>query len=382
MQMANLIETLIGGAVKREDDNRLTITRRPVPYRPRHLFELFIAMGNTASFQGLHRSIDFKGADPLTITFAALGRWPTPAEAAAFTEPYKAALHLMTLLRSAEFRAGLPRRICEAFPERKRLLFLSIPRSASAQVIATLDSKHPLIPLDLTHRRYNDTNLLAETLGQVLSRMNSSNALAMVQPHLRAFANEPDATLTGPDPLAWFGGQPPSRPGDLIFAIFRDPAARALGQINAQIAAYRAGEANVPDGIHEAASVPRQNPNALRVPDWRGIGRALIASGALLNNPVCTALADGTEEGARAACRRVPVQLVPPQNYNIWARTAFDTIPSDPTPPAEPILRPEDLTPAEREMIDAATAEDRALHARLTARIAATGIPSVSGYEL
>jgi hypothetical protein len=345
------------------------------------LLELFAAMGTTASFQALQRSIDFAGADPLTMTFTVLGRWPTHEEAAAFRSPYPAWQHMHALLRSDEFRALLPRRTCEAFPERKRILFVRMPRSAGAHVIATLDGKHPMLPLDLAHGRYRDPTLLAQTLGHVFARMNNSNALAMVQDSMAAFVDEPQNQLTGPDPLAWHAGPPPCRSGDVLFAIIRDPAERAMSQVNATLRALRGGQDVAPALIARLGDRLEQDRAAMSPAKWRDIGRVLLAA-RLARNPVCHALGDGTAEGALRACARAPVTLVPPSGYRIWGRSTLDTIPPDPAPPEPALLRAEDLTQPDRDHIAAATQEDRLVFDRLMARLKLTELPAAPGREL
>jgi hypothetical protein len=379
--MANLIESLIAGAVERQDEARLTISVRPAPNRPRQVLELFSAMGPAASFPGLRRSIDLKVADPATMVFAVLGRWPTPTEAAAFADPYEPWPHLLGLLRSAEFRSHLPRITCDAFPERRRLLFVRIPASFGARVVTTLDSKHPVLPTDLASKSFNNAGNLAAILGTLLGRMNVSNALALIQPRMAAFCDPPDWP-EAQDPLAWHVGVTPCRPGDLLFAMFREPTERALASVNARCAAYRNGDLAMPPELHaRLRSHPTQDVASLPLATWQNLARAMLGDAAR-TNPVCKAIADGTADGALAACRRVPLQLVAPDQFRTWGRTAFDIIPPDPDPEPEPILTPDDLTAADRDAIAAATAQDRILHDRFLARQKITGLPSVNGREM
>jgi hypothetical protein len=380
--MVSLIESLINAPVKRQDQARLTIPQRPAPNRTRQLFELFITMGPSASFQGLHRSIDFKTLDPQTMVFTVLGRWPTKEEAALFEDPYKPWPHMQALLRSHEFRYRIARRTAEAFPERRRLLFVRIPSSAGRRVLATINSKHPILPNDLNDRRYNEPAVMAKCLGTMFGRMNISNAVAMIGPAMAPFFEEPENTPADQDPLAWHVPSVPCRTGDLLFAMIRDPVDRALAFVNQAVADFQGGRAPLPEPVHAAyAHLSEQDRATLPVEDRQAIARALLQA-ALLRNPICQALGDGTAKDTVQSCRCAPVHLVPPSAFSIWGRTALDVIPPDPPPPPETILRQEDLTQADRDAIAAATAEDRVFYTLFKERHASLGLPAILGREL
>ena len=377
--MVNLLEAMLsGGQIKRQDTTHLSVQKRPLPTNPRQLMEVFGAMGVAATFQGLVRSLELKGADPHQIAFIVLGRWPTTAEIAAFDDPYLPKPHLFGLLRSDEFRAHFVRRICEAFPERQRLLFVQIPRSAGQNVLNAIDARHPLLLNDFTAGRYREAATLATTLGHIFSRLAASNALAIAQPNLSAFIDLPETRTIGPDPLAWRVFTPVCRFNDLLFAIMRDPTARALGQINALLTGYHSGERTAPAALTARLDLAGRPP---RLADWRQLGRAILAE-TLLKNPICHALGDGTAEGALQACARSPIRLVAIEHYKAWGRAALDSMPTDPQPAAEIVLRAEDLSPADRLVIDAATSQDRIFYDRFSERLKAAQLPAIAGRQL
>jgi hypothetical protein len=379
--MANLIESLIGGAVQRMDEKRLKVVLRPAPDRPRPLLELFIAMGSTASFQALRRSIDLKGVDPAVMTFAILGRWPTIEETVALDDPYEAWPHMMKMLQSDEFRRHFARRVMEAFPERRRLLFVRVPSSGGDQVMAALDAKHPVLATDLHTSHFNNPGRLAQTMGNILTRMNVSNALALVQPRMATFCGDPSSVDPVADTLAWHIPSPPCRPGDLLFTILRDPTERALTAINSACADMRKGSTPIPLAIQQAAGLKAADAADLTPEHWQAIGRAMLAQ-TIRKNPVCHALADGTAAAALLACRQTPMQLVPLDKFRIWGRTALDVIPPSAPEPPPPILSPEDLSPSDRVTLDEATREDQILFDRLAARLKITSLPSAPGHQI
>ena len=377
--MANLLETMLSsGKLKRQDSTHLTVPRRPMPARPRQLLELFGAMGVAATFQGMSRGLQLKDVDPHQTVFATLGRWPTNAEIADFPEPYEARPHLTALIRSREFRSHIVRLAMDGFPERHRILFVQIPRSAGENVLTAIDGRHPLLPTDLATPRYNNPATLVEALGHVFSRLAASNALALAQPAMAIFVDQAPHSAKGPDPIAWRTSAPPCRSGDLLFAIMRDPLSRALSQINALMAAIHAGDLPLPATLAATLGADAKRP---RLSDWRQPARDILAD-TLLPNPICHALGDGTVDGALQACARSPIRLVAIEQYRAWARSALDSTPPDHKSLAEICLRPEDLTPRDRDIIAAATRHDQIIYDRFTKRIKATGLPAIPGREL
>ncbi len=377
--MANLLESMLaGGKVKRQDDKHLDIVQRPPPVRPRQLFELLGALGRNATFPALLRAVELREGDPHNIAFVVLGRWLTPQEVAALPDPYRAGPHLTGLIRSMEFRAHLARRACESFPERKRLLFVRVPRSGGQSVLSMLDNRHPLLPLDLTAPSYNDPVTLMEALGRVFMRTATSNKLALTHTRMAPFLDTPGARPNVDDPFAWRMSLPPARVEDTLFAVLRDPQARALGQVNALLSAWQSGERDVPAKVATRVSGPIKRARAA---DWRRLGREILAE-TVLQNPICHALGDGTDEGARQACSRSPLQLVALEQLNTWSRTELENMASDPEPASEPILRRQDLGAAEVAALEAATREDQSYYDRFVKYIKSKQLPVVRARDI
>jgi hypothetical protein len=380
--MAFLIETLIGNPAQRPDEKRLTITRRPLPQRPRDFFELFAAMGPNATIEGLFRGVDLSGADPRLIFFMVLERWPTTEELATVEKPYRARSHIRTLLKTPEFRTPICRRLLEVFYERQRLLFVRIPRCAGEHVMAMMDLKHPVVPLDLGTAKYKDVDLTVRTLGALLGLFGNSRSFVVVQPHIAAFLAPPSRQVVGEDPLHWELSQPPCRSTDRLFAIIRPPEELVLSQVNAVLTALRQPPSE-DEPAHIAAARTRytQLPAHDQASQWKQLGRRILAR-TKTRNPICSALGDGTAENALETCRRTPIELVGLDGYSEWSRRAFDNAPPDPVNVSMPILQRADLAPEDAAHLGDLTSEDRVLYARFAERCAVVDLPYVNGFDL
>jgi hypothetical protein len=380
--MAFLIDSLIGNPVQRKDDRRLTITKRPLPQRPRDFFELFAAMGANATIEGLFRGVDLKGADPRLIFYMVLERWPTTEELASVETPYRAQAHIRAMLRTAEFRTPICRRLLEVFQERQRLLYVRIPRCAGEHVMAMMDRKHPVVPLDLGSAKYRDVDLVVRTLGAALGLFGNSRSLVVIQPQIGPFLAPPAHRVIGGDPLHWELAQPPCRSTDRLFAIVRPPEEIVLSHVNGLLTTLRQPPLE-DEPAHIAAERSQQGglPAPDNVNEWKQLGRRILAR-TEIRNPICTALGDSTGENALATCRRSPIELVGLDGYPEWARRAFDNAPPDPINVSTPILRRNDLTPEDSARLADLTSEDRIFYARFAERCAVVDLAHVNGFDL
>ncbi len=377
--MRSMIETLLDNPVVRPDNVRLVATRRPAPMRPRELFEVFGVLGVSSSYQGLIQSLDFKLTSPGLLANAVLSRWLTNAELAAVGQPYKAPMHLRELLLSYEFRGTLIRRVCEAFPEKRRMLHVRIPSCAGRYTMAVLQTTYPTFRNDYASREFGKVEYLAKYLGVLLSAVNTARAVAISTPQLTSFIDPPALATVESDPLGWAINPAPCRAQDLLFTVVRPPVSLALSQVNATLTRLRMPDP--PPALQSIARALGPLPAADQKAAWQALGRKLLASH-LPQNPICTALGTGTADSAFAACARVPIQIVGIDRYCDWCRTAFEGPPYEATDASEPFLQEADLTAADRATINARMAEDIIFYNRFQPLYESGGLPWVPGPKL
>lgn len=363
--MPSLIESLIGSSTTRPDKKRLVPTRRPMPTRPRDIFALFTSLGGEASLPSFFQSTELHAAEPRTLTFAALGRWPTEAEFASLPTPYNPQAHLRAMLVGVEFRASLVRRICEAFPERPRLCFVQIPRCAGAHFLATADQMHPVLPPALAAMRRDGQASFIAALGGYLGRFTLTKTITLVQPTLAPFVQanpvpaDPSLAETG---FQWNPSPPPRRTGDRLFAILREPASLILSHVNATLdALLQPAQADTPAIAAWRTRLP-QNPAAADAAGLKLIAREILRR-TTLRNPICHALADGTAAAAFNAVRLHDVELTDLSRYPDWVKYTWDVEPDSPAGASTPRLTLMDLSPPEREHLESLVAEDLRFYA-------------------
>lgn len=363
--MPSMIETLIGAGVQRPDEKRLVPSRRPLPNRPRDLFELFVTLGAEATIPSLFEACDLRQTDPRHITFVALNRWPTADELAEQPTPYNARPHLRSLVLGQEFRRSLIRRICDAYPERPRMLYVQIPRCAGEHFLTLANAMHAIIPDGLDRWKRGDQANFISGLGIYLARFNQTRSITWRLPVLAPFiqaAVPPQADTA----LPWSINPPPKRPGDRLFTIVREPTGLIFSQVNAILTRLQAPAED--DDPSSAAWRKRlvPLPAADDVLGYKALGRAVLA---LLTtaNPICQALGDGTAASALEACRLSDIEIADLGTYHDWVKYSWDVEPEPASNTSNAILAKQDLDERSAAHLTRLTAEDCEFYAQVAA---------------
>jgi hypothetical protein len=393
--MTTMIERLIGeGTVQRPDNRRILPVKRPVPDRPRDLFEVFSALGGEASAAALCMSIDLRDAKPNWMHSIVLNRWPTFAEVRARGVEYDpnnilgaAKRHLVSLIQSVEFRAFLAARVLTAYPEKTRLLFVRVPHCAGRHFLTLAETMHPIFPDAITGTRAALPPTFYPALGLFLARFIHTKTVLLCKPQLTPFRVAPafaTAEVAGGDPaetLPWNFTIPPYRTGDRLFTIVRDPEEIILGQVNAIAAALRWPGAEDPPDIRRWRGSLGALPEPEDAAGWVAVARRVLARFRAAD-PICHALGDGTTEGATQACIVTNIEIADLSRYSEWILRTWDTRPEPPEPGEPPILSREALEQQDRDRLVALTTQDRPLYDRIKAAISVAETSSITGSVL
>lgn len=378
--MRSLIDELIDAPTDRKVGGSLqTRSRRPLPTRPREVFEVFGALGPTATFGGFARSVLLRGAQPNLMANLLLGRWLSPDELARIGSPYQPLIHIRETIVSREFRTTIAGRAFEAFPERRRMFHIAVPGCATRFTGALWDSFYPVLRSDILDPRYDDRDQISALLGKLFQRLMNGKTVCAVVPHL-SHITEPPGVPPAETGFIWTLHGAPLRAHDMAFTVMRSPESHALALANGTVARLRQA-ADAGQEARLAGLPPGPLPDPADEPGWKALALRLLREN-LPVNPICAALGDGSCEGALAACARVPLTFAALEQYTEWVDTTFDMHLIDPVPAAEKLIRPRDLGAAEHAAIAARLGQDQAFYARFAAARARLGLPSVPGTAL
>jgi len=180
------------------------------------LFRLFRLYVEGDDLIQVLRRIDLSERTAAEICHMILGRMPRPAEIASAHEAYDPVQFAVKLLTSREFQSEVIRLLLLAFPEKRRLFFVHIPKCAGTDLEAHLTPRYLSIAHSMTAPAWNST----ERLFGFLSRFST-----MIE-----FVSE--VLIYGHLPFNAYTRRIGIRPMDEVFTVLRDPIDIMISQAN------------------------------------------------------------------------------------------------------------------------------------------------------
>jgi hypothetical protein len=282
----------------------------PAPETPRQTFDLLSLYDRSQGLYNLLRQTDLAGRSPRQVAYAALGGLGSPVDKVPPAwQPDAARDMLNELLLSRDFQQNILRLFLEAFPEKRRLLFVHIPKCAGSDLSHHLVGRFPSIAEQMRALHWTDKRLLFEALSDTVRRLHFSETI-FVRGHVN---------------LADYLGQGLARPCDRLFTILRDPVEIAISQVNYILTRLKtdaaAGEF-LPDtrawlpllGLEEATG-------ELSDTFLRDLGeRTLRMREVVMPNPMCHWLGGGNAATVLARLAEHEVEVTNTQHYKRWLR--------------------------------------------------------------
>lgn len=340
--------------------------RRRAPSRPRETFDLFASYGTETGLEGLFETIDATGVTPRQVCYAVHGRPPGCLEEALPRADLSPRQRFVAALASNEFRAGIVRNLLEAFPERKRLLFVHIPRTGGSQLSARL-------------RRFPS----------LTSQLTSPNWAAQHEFHMRIrqfvlAAGASDSILVrGHNTVEQYRAWGVIRFGDPLFAVLRDPIERTVSEANYVLTRMFAARQG-PDsaawrqhfGIGPAAAQPSSAEAAALV------RKILRTKGVVQPNTICRFLGDGTAARAIENVVIHDIELTDLHRYEDWCRRRWGIDSRSRSNASKAYVTLEAFSGEDRAYIASITEEDAKLYQLAQRAFAKRGGDSLTGAEI
>lgn len=217
-----------GDVLLRRDDTTLVNTPKhnrligvpeplPAPHDPRGLFEALALLDDTSSVQDLLARFNFDGLTAKHVHFAVFGHLSAErTDENPLPRSYSARRDINNLLLSDDFQTNVIALFLMAFPEKKRLIFIHVPKCAGTDLSANLMKKVPFLHQQMTQSHW----LAKDDLFRALSRLVLN---------IRFFD---DLFVTGHNSLGYYTARRLIRPSDKVFTILRDPIQIAISQVN------------------------------------------------------------------------------------------------------------------------------------------------------
>lgn len=330
----------------------------------RRFLERFGDFDPAIGLSSILRGLETVQADPRIAYSNVLGRWPSAYEYQSASGD--AVQTYSELLASAEFQDTFIASVLNAYPEKRRLLFVHIPKCAGTDLQAVLSDRAAAIHKNIT--------------------LPNWTSMAAFYGHLKSLVlqlpRSPNILVCGHNRLQWFITQKLQRMGDRLFAVVREPVSRALSQINYSVAAL------IHDPIGSRPDTRRWldmlGRSEIDPSDPRGLATEMLerAPDIMGGNVMCQFLGRGDFESTISSVRSCNIELSETDCYDEWLATRWDSPQSKNANRSRPLVTKGDLSSTDLDRIRTVAADDFRLYERIRSRLKASGKSFVYGYDL
>jgi hypothetical protein len=341
------------------------------PADPRSLLESFSFYDEAAGLEGLARQIDFEGASQHQLYYGTRGRVASGDDIKE-SESGSARAYFVAMLKSDDFQSNVLPLALSAYPEKKRLVFIHVPKCAGTDLCIHLSRRFPTFAANSTVGWRVPKEELYRRLRRLVLELRSADTI-FVHGHLRLESCLETGIV---------------RPSDRIVTIIRAPEEIVISKINYVLSQImRANE-------HPAGSTREAQR-------WIGILREHELSADMLasdpqsflkkmlrhpkmgrRNTICNALGNGDAGSALINAKLCDIEITTVENYNSWLREHWGITVETAANRSRKFLTKDMLDDGDFAYLDSITSEDRRVYDLVSAAIGEAGTASIRGRDL
>lgn len=343
--------------------------KSPAPKTIRGLMNAFEAYRSDAELASLTENVEWDGVPPSQVYYSVLNRIPETGEAATPRPDYSAQRLFEAALDSLEFQEGVVPLVLNAYPEKRRLIFIHILKCAGTDLIAHLSAKYPHVYRALSEPEWTSKAHLFAHLGDLT----------------RAAAHSSEIFMSGHVDLTSVLESGLYRFGDEIFTIVREPIERVLSMVNYVVSILGdMSDPLRPDRLTWLNMLGAQDfPHEPSPGFLREIARAVLKNRQILvPNVLCRSLGYGDAVSALDAIVRSDIEITDAKRYEAWLAARWGVQNSERLNASPPVLKVEDLTDEELDYLRLTYKEDVAIYELIDRKLAEAGAPSIRGLAL
>jgi len=337
--------------------------RLPPPSHARDVFRMLCFYEPARGLDGIVERFDFTGVAPAHLQRIVLGAVPkgTP-----MPPPADIGEYFKSLLASDAFRRVSLRNFLDAFPEKRRLLFVHIPKCAGTDLTAALSERYFALSGTTDNPHWWPPERLFPYLRE----------LALACPFVNTLF------VHGHTKLRFYVNQNLVRPGDRIFTVVRDPVDIIVSAINYRIMRLRTDPAGKEtDTRLWLRDLGLTTPPALdtREAQLALAKRMLREPKVTESNTLCSALGSGDAATALSNIIASDIEFTDMRRYEAWLQARWRIGASQHANMSTKVLTAAMLDREDRALVESKTVEDQKLYARLVAALDAAAEPCVHG---
>jgi len=341
----------------------------PAPVNTRQLLNLFAFYEADKGLPSILSRLDCAAMSKRQISACVLGRAPDNWQAAVDGENYVPRAALANRLNSVEFQTRIREIVLNAFPEKRRSIFVHIPKCAGSDLTVGLRRQVPVLHYNLATPEITPKADLFVALREIVLCAPFADTIA----------------ISGHVPLRWYQERNLVRFEDDLFTVVREPRSMVfsyisfiLTRLKNFVGKKRNDTTNWLKGIGMTEIVPDPTPEYLVE-----IGSRLLRTPAVTSrNMICNNLGRGQAASAIENAVLTGIEITETQRYSAWKLRKFGLPSERRVNESQPLFTPELAPAADREFIDEMVAEDQVVYAKIMAALERHDTLSISGAAL
>jgi hypothetical protein len=351
----------------------MTVSHSPlrcsVPSTIRETFELFAFFRPELGIEGLVANLPLEGMTPRQVYYAAHGRPPDSIGTAILQLGITAADVYAAALRSEEFRENFVARFLEAFQEKKRLLFIHVPKCAGSDLSSHLVSRFPSLNSQILDPDWASSDQFFAAIRDVVLEVNVSDSIY----------------VHGHNNLAFYRKWELIRFRDEIFTVLRDPVSRVISQVNYVLTRIFSDEVPVaPDtrGWRDEFAIDDNQLTEAKAAVHELAHRSLRDEGVVVPNVICQYLGRGTCDSAVEQTVINDIEITETSRYDAWSQARWGVGRPTRKNASDEYVRFTDFLPADQEYIREICNEDLKFYNLLIERLEQSDSLSIKGNDI
>ncbi len=186
------------------------------PRDPRAMFDLLSWYDEIRELTPLLSRLDLDGRHPRQVHYGVFGMLPQSAVHLPPDGRYYPRDHLNELLLSDEFQTGLLPRLLRAYEDKRRLIFIHIPKCAGTDLSNKLKTRYPWVDYNIMDSDWTTKDAMFRHLSRLATQIRFADSIY----------------LCGHAGLDYYARNQLIRPADQSFTIVRHPSDVILSQVN------------------------------------------------------------------------------------------------------------------------------------------------------
>jgi hypothetical protein len=343
----------------------------PAPTDPRGLLEVFSLFEDNADVYDLLSRLDLEGMRPRHARYIVFGEFMQSTDNTGVAAPYSPRDDIHELLLSKRFQQQLIPMCLNAFPEKRRLIFIHVPKCAGTDLSANLMAKLPFLHQSMTEPAWLSTDELMGAISRFVLNIR--------------FFNE--VFIGGHNSLRYYASHDLIRPCDKAFTILRHPLEIAVSQVNYILTRLTADaqSGNFGPDSRDWLKVLGRNtlPPKLPSSSVQSLCTAILHNTSIVRpNSMCAWLGGDNADEAIEQLIKHDVETTVTYNYNEWLQQTWNITSTTRLNRSERFISIQTLTHQDLAYIQEVYAEDLKLYAQIHESLQRSERLSVSGDDL